>query len=306
MQKIANKNTKKVYRYPFMEGGEKTSKDISEIVSSLERNFAKYLENDEARYKNYLQIMARFHNYSVNNSMLIFMQRPNATYISSFSGWKSIGRKVKKGEKGIRIIAPVTIKVRQKSDEENQESPEEQEKLVAFRFAYVFDLEQTEGKELPFLSAAELTGKVPDYSKLMSAIRKISPVSIHYENLEATVKGYYDLTAKEIIIRSGMSELHTVKTALHEITHVLLHSDRNDKNSSFERETEAESVAYVVCNALGLDTAEYSFPYLTSWSQEHTPKELKSSLFLVRKTADSIINQLIIQLEPEQHMTTIE
>ena len=129
-----------------MEGGEKTSKDISEIVSSLERNFAKYLENDEARYKNYLQIMARFHNYSVNNSMLIFMQRPNATYISSFSGWKSIGRKVKKGEKGIRIIAPVTIKVRQKSDEENQESPEEQEKLVAFRFAYVFDLEQTEGK----------------------------------------------------------------------------------------------------------------------------------------------------------------
>lgn len=119
-------------------------------------------------------------------------------------------------------------------------------------------------------------------------------------------KGYYDLTAKEIIIRSGMSELHTVKTALHEITHVLLHSDRNDKKSSFERETEAESVAYVVCNALGLDTAEYSFPYLTSWSQEHTPKELKSSLFLVRKTADSIINQLIIQLEPEQHMTTIE
>ena len=115
-----------------------------------------------------------------------------------------------------------------------------------------------------------------------------------------------DLTAKEIIIRSGMSELHTVKTALHEITHVLLHSDRNDKKSSFERETEAESVAYVVCNALGLDTAEYSFPYLTSWSQEHTPKELKSSLFLVRKTADSIINQLIIQLEPEQHMTTIE
>ena len=155
---------------------------------------------------------------------------PNATYISSFSGWKSIGRKVKKGEKGIRIIAPVTIKVRQKSDEENQESPEEQEKLVAFRFAYVFDLEQTEGKELPFLSAAELTGKVPDYSKLMSAIRKISPVSIHYENLEATVKGYYDLTAKEIIIRSGMSELHTVKTALHEITHVLLHSDRMIRN----------------------------------------------------------------------------
>ena len=306
MQETVNKNTKKVCRYPFTEGREKTSKDISEIVSSLERDFAKYLENNAARYKDYLQVMARFHNYSVNNSMLIFMQRPNATYISSFSGWKSIGRKVKKGEKGIRIIAPVMIKIRQKSDEEKQESTEEQEKLVAFRSAYVFDLEQTEGKELPLLSAAELTGKVPDYAKLMSAIQRISPVPIRYADLESTVKGYYDLTAEEIIIRNGMSELHTVKTAIHEMTHVLLHSDRNDKKSSFERETEAESVAYVVCNALGLDTAEYSFPYLTSWSQEHTPKELKNSLYLVRKTANSIINQLVVQLEPEQHMTTIE
>lgn len=247
--------------------------------------------------------MARFHKYSVNNTMLIFLQRPEASYINSYSGWKSVGRMVRKGEKGIRIIAPVTVKVQKESENDPSGLRTAEEKVVAFRTAYVFDLSQTEGKELPLLNNKELIGNVSQYAKIMDAIRQISPVPIRFGDLNSiTTKGYYDHTNRLIMIRKGMSELHTVKTAIHELTHALLHSEKTADKSSFIKETVAESVAYVVCNALGLDTGEYSFPYLASWSESHTPHELKNSLFTVRRTADSLINKICENLNTQDHV----
>lgn len=269
-QQLNNESQKRYRNKAYFANTDKPRKDVSQIITSLEQDFSSFLKQDENRYQEYLRTMARFHKYSVNNTMLIFLQRPEASYINSYSGWKSVGRMVRKGEKGIRIIAPVTVKVQKESENDPSGLRTAEEKVVAFRTAYVFDLSQTEGKELPLLNNKELIGNVSQYAKIMDAIRQISPVPIRFGDLNSiTTKGYYDHTNRLIMIRKGMSELHTVKTAIHELTHALLHSEKTADKSSFIKETVAESVAYVVCNALGLDTGEYSFPYLASWSESH-------------------------------------
>ena len=304
-QQLNNESQKRHSNEAYSANTDKPRKDVSQIISSLEQDFSSFLKQDENRYQEYLKTMAHFHKYSVNNTMLIFLQRPEASYINSYSGWKSVGRMVKKGEKGIRIIAPVTIKVQKEAENDSSNLEKVEEKVIAFRTAYVFDLSQTERKELPLLNNRELIGNVSQYAKLMEAIRQISPVPIRFGTLNSTTaKGYYDYTNRIIMIREGMSELHTVKTAIHELTHALLHLDKTANKSSAEKETEAESVAYVVCSALGLDTGEYSFPYLASWSESHTPHELKNSLFTVRRTADSLINKICEKLNTQDHVNS--
>ena len=303
-QQLNNESQKRYRNKAYFANTDKPRTDVSQIITSLEQDFSSFLKQDENRYQEYLRTMARFHKYSVNNTMLIFLQRPEASYINSYSGWKSVGRMVKKGEKGIRIIAPVTIKVQKEAENDSSNLEKIKEKVIAFRTAYVFDLSQTEGKELPLLNNKELIGNVSQYAKIMDAIRQIAPVPIQFGEISSETKGYYDYTNRIIMIRDGMSELHTVKTAIHELTHALLHSDKNIGKNSYVKETEAESVAYVVCNALGLDTEEYSFPYLASCSENHTPHELKNSLFIIRRTADSLINKICEKVNTQDHVNS--
>ena len=291
------------------------TRHISQILTNLGRMFLRllprwnrifphFLNKMKTGIRNIYELWHASIKYSVNNTMLIFLQRPEASYINSYSGWKSVGRMVKKGEKGIRIIAPVTIKVQKEAENDSSNLEKIEEKVIAFRTAYVFDLSQTEGKELPLLNNKELIGNVSQYAKIMDDIRQIAPVPIQFGEISSETKGYYDYTNRIVMIRDGISELHTVKTAIHELTHALLHSDKNIGKNSYVKETEAESVAYVVCNALGLDTEEYSFPCLASWSENHTPHELKNSLFIIRRTADSLINKICEKVNTQDHVNS--
>lgn len=238
-QQLNNESQKRYRNKAYFANTDKPRTDVSQIITSLEQDFSSFLKQDENRYQEYLRTMARFHKYSVNNTMLIFLQRPEASYINSYSGWKSVGRMVKKGEKGIRIIAPVTIKVQKEAENDSSNLEKIEEKVIAFRTAYVFDLSQTEGKELPLLNNKELIGNVSQYAKIMDDIRQIAPVPIQFGEISSETKGYYDYTNRIIMIRDGMSELHTVKTAIHELTHALLHSDKNIGKNSYVKETEA-------------------------------------------------------------------
>ena len=255
--------------------------------------------------------MAKFPRYSVNNNILIMMQRPDASLVQSYGGWKKMGRNVKRGEKGIRILAPYpyTTQVEQQKVDSNgkgifdtkgnpvMETVEVDK--VAFRPVSTFDVSQTEGKELPSLGVSELTGSVENYNAFIEAIKDVCPVPIGFEDIKSGAKGYYHTTDKRIAIQSGMSELQTLKTAIHEMTHQMLHSGE-DKKTRSSKEVEAESVAYTVCKHYGLDTSDYSFSYVAGWSGGKDVKELKESLDTIQKAAKDIITSLDEKLSVHQ------
>lgn len=295
------------------------TKQVSDITDKLEQGIKNLFESD--KYKDYLNTMSKFHNYSFNNVILIAMQKPDASLIAGYSAWQKLHhRQVKKGEKAIKILAPTpyTVKsLRNKIDPKTNKQvldsygkPVQEEievKRLAFKIASVFDVSQTEGKELPTISVNELRGSVEKYSELFNAIEMTSPVPIGFEQIEGGTKGYYHLLDKRIAIKQGMSELQQIKTAIHEIAHAKLHdidllASTNEENlDKYTKEVQAESIAYVICQHYGLDTSEYSFGYIAKWSSGKEMIELKNSLDTIRKTASEMISSIDLHLqEPEQ------
>ena len=297
---------------PIVLTSEKPAEKLKEITDRLEQGIAELFDSE--RYKEYLKVMSKFHNYSFRNTVLIAMQKPDASLVAGFSAWKNnFERNVMKGQKGIKIIAPSPYKIKQemqKIDPHTQKpiigkdgKPVTEEKEVtipAYKVVSVFDVSQTEGKELPDIAVDELTGDVDRYKDFFAALEKTSPVPIAFENIEGGSHGYYHLEDKRIAINEGMSELQTLKTAIHEIAHAKLHDiDLNAPKDEQQphvdrrtREVEAESVAYTVCQHYGLDTSDYSFGHVAGWSSGRELSELKSSLETIRSAAAEIINSI--------------
>ena len=291
---------------------EKPAEKLKEITDRLEQGITELFDSE--RYKEYLRVMSKFHNYSFNNTLLIAMQKPDASLIAGFTAWKNqFQRNVKKGEKGIKIIAPSPFKIKQETEKIDPQTqkpvigrdgkPVTEEKEItipAYKVVSVFDVSQTEGKELPDIAMDALTGDVEQYSDFFAALEKTSPVPIGFEKIEGGAHGYYHLEDKRIALDEGMSELQTLKTAIHEIAHAKLHDidlnapkdEQQPRVDRRTREVEAESVAYTVCQHYGLDTSDYSFGYVAGWSSGRELAELKSSLETIRSAAADIINSI--------------
>ncbi len=297
---------------PIILTADKPAEKLKEITDRLEQGITELFDSE--RYKEYLQVMSKFHNYSFNNTLLIAMQKPDASLIAGFNAWKNnFGRNVMRGEKGIRILAPSPYKIRQEVEKKDPQTGKtvigkdgkpvtetKEIQIPAYKVVAVFDVSQTEGRELPSLSANELTGDVEKYEDFFSALEKTSPVPMGFEKIEGSAHGYYHLEEKRIAIDEGMSELQNLKTAIHEIAHAKLHDidlnapqevqgERPDRRT---REVQAESIAYTVCQHYGLDTSDYSFGYVAGWSSGRELAELKTSLETIRATAAEIINSI--------------
>lgn len=284
----------------------KREEQMKEITERLEQGVKELFTSE--MYTEYLRTMSQFHNYSFNNTLLIAMQKPDATLVAGFQAWqKKFERHVKKGEKGIQIIAPAPIREKQEMEKidpvtqepvlraDGQPETEEVEIVIPrFRVTTVFDVSQTEGKPLPEIDTPELMGSVENYDIFMESIETVSLVPIRFDTMDSDTKGYYHQVDKEIVIQKGMSESQTMKTAVHEVTHDMLHDrelmkESGEWKSQMTREVEAESVAYTVCQYFGLDTSDYSFPYIAGWSSHMDMKELRSSMDTIRKTAGEFI-----------------
>lgn len=295
------------------------NKQVKELTDKLEKGIKDLFESN--RYKEYLNTMSKFHNYSFNNVLLIAMQKPDASLIAGYNAWKNIHhRQVIKGEKAIKILAPAPyiIKITQDKvdpvtqkkifDKNSKPVKEEVEiKKLAFKIVNVFDVSQTDGKEISTIGVSELKGNVRQYQTFFEAIKKVSPVPIGFEQISTGAKGYYHLVDKRIAIKEGMSELHNLKTLIHEITHAKLHDiDLNIPKDQINRpdqktvEVQAESVAYVVCQHYGLDTTDYSFAYVAKWSSNYQLGELKESLDIIRVTASEMIKEIDQNMEELQ------
>ena len=297
---------------PIVLTSEKPADKLKEITDRLEQGIAELFESE--RYKEYLRVMSKFHNYSFNNTLLIAMQKPDASLVAGFSSWKNnFGRNVMKGEKGIKIIAPSPFTVKQEVEKTDPQTgkpvigkdgkpiTEEKEiKVPAYKVVSVFDVSQTEGRELPDIAVDELTGDVDRFKDFFAALEQASPVPVGFEKIEGGAHGYYHLEEKRIAIDEGMSDLQTLKTAIHEIAHAKLHDiDLNAPQEEQKpcvdrrtREVEAESVAYTVCQHYGLDTSDYSFGYVAGWSSGKELAELRGSLETIRNTAAEMINAI--------------
>lgn len=295
----------------WIESRDKRADELHQITDKLEKGVKDVFQSD--KYKQFLNVMAKFPRYSVNNTMLIMMQRPDAQLCQSFTGWKQMGRYVKKGEKGISILAPAPYKIEREQtklddkgrtvfDADGEPVKEKVEVTIrAFKVVKTFDLAQTDGKELPMIGPNELVGSIDGYPKLLQALQEISPVPVSFELIDGGAKGYYNLENKSIVIQDGMSEVQTIKTLLHEMAHQKLH----DKDTVPEakditrngKEVEAESVAYVVCQHYGINTSDYSFSYVAGWSEGKETPELKASLGKIRQTASEFIYQIDQRME---------
>ena len=287
-------------------------KDMDSIMQSLESGVEELFTSN--RYQEFLKTMAKFHNYSFNNTMMIAMQRPDATLVTSYKNWQSMGRQVMKGEKGITIIAPAPYKKMKEKEvlDENQRpimgsdgKPKTEQVEVTvphFKAVTVFDIAQTSGEPIQTLAPELLTAAVQDFDSFMQAIQKISPVPIRFDEIDGNANGYYHNADKEIVIKKGLSESQTLKTAIHETAHAKLHDKEIMESLGVEKdrltkEVEAESVAYCVCSSFGLDTSDYSFPYIAGWSSSREMKEMKASMDVIRKTVGEMIDQLTEELE---------
>ena len=295
--------------------------EMEEMTTKLEQGVKDIFTT--AGYKDYLNFCAKLPRYSVNNQILIMLQRPDATMCQSFTGWKEMGRFVKKGEKGIRILAPSPYKMQKEQektdpsgkpivDKDGEPVKETVEITVnAFKPVSTFDVSQTEGEPIPTLGTSELAGTVEGYNELFEAIKEVVPVPITFEDIPSGAKGYFHLEENRIAIQEGMSEAQTVKTAIHEAAHQTLHSKgamdaSGEKKSKNQKETEAESVAYVVCQHYGIDTSDYSFAYVATWSADKEVPELKASLDTIRKTASDIIVKIDEKLQARDSVKEVE
>lgn len=279
------------------------SEQIKGITEKLQQGIEKLFDSDT--YKNYLKTMSKFTSYSLNNTLLIAMQKPDATTVAGYNTWKQMNRQVVKGSKAIKILAPCIYKKKPDSDssdipdknmlnKDDEDSAKPKKILVGFKIVNVFDYSQTEGEPLPEITH-KLEGSVDEYADFMEALKQFSPVPIEFKAIDGSANGYYHLVDKNIVVDVGMSQMMNCKTAIHEITHALLH----DKDTGLEKdnlpnketkEVQAESVAFTVCHYYGIDTSDYSFGYIGGWSNGKDLKELKSSLETIRQTAQTIIS----------------
>lgn len=295
----------------WIESRDKRADELHQITDKLEKGVKDVFQSD--KYKQFLNVMAKFPRYSVNNTMLIMMQRPDAQLCQSFTGWKQMGRYVKKGEKGISILAPAPYKIEREQtkldekgrpvfDADGEPVKEKVEVTIrAFKVVKTFDLSQTDGKELPTIGPSELVGNIEGYPKLLQALQEISPVPVSFELIDGDAKGFYHLEDKKIVVQDGMSEVQTIKTLLHEMAHEKLHDKDNVPEakdiSRNGKEVEAESVAYIVCQHYGINTSDYSFSYVAGWSEGKETPELKASLDKIRQTASEFIYQIDQKME---------
>ena len=294
----------------------KNAQQVREITDKLEQGIKKLFESE--RFKEYLRTMSKFYNYSFNNTLLIAMQKPEATYVAGYTSWqRNFDRQVMKGEKGIKILAPAPYKTQ---EEREKIDPVTQKPVIgadgkavtetvevlrpAFKVVSVFDVSQTDGKELPDIIVDELKGTVENYEAFFDALKQESPVPISFEDIPGGAKGFFSPVESRIAIQEGMSEIQTVKTAIHEIAHAKLHAVKPDEKAAPEdkkdrhtKEVEAESVAYTVCQRYGIETSDYSFGYIAGWSSGKETKELKSSLDTIRKTAAEMIEGIDAKLK---------
>ena len=294
----------------------KNAQQVREITDKLEQGIKELFESE--RFKEYLRTMSKFYNYSFNNTLLIAMQKPEATYVAGYTSWqRNFDRQVMKGEKGIKILAPAPYKAQ---EEREKIDPVTQKPVIgadgktvtetvevlrpAFKVVSVFDVSQTDGKELPDIIVDELKGTVENYEAFFDALRQESPVPISFEDIPGGAKGFFSPVESRIAIQEGMSEIQTVKTAIHEIAHAKLHAVKPDEKAAPEdkkdrhtKEVEAESVAYTVCQRYGIETSDYSFGYIAGWSSGKETKELKSSLDTIRKTAAEMIEGIDAKLK---------
>ncbi len=282
---------------------------IADITAKLEEGVNNLFLSDN--YKNYLDTMSKFHNYSFNNNLLIAMQKPDATFVAGYESWnKNFDRHVLKGEKAIKIIAPAPYKKieekpildsngKQKIGLDGIPLTEKVEHIMpGFKVTNVFDISQTTGKDLPSI-CRKLDGSSDNYQNLQEAVVRYSPVSIEYKQISGGANGYYNNETKSIVVKEGMSDIQTLKTSVHEVAHSILH----DKDSgvvinvdSRTKEVQAESVAYTVCQHYGIDTSDYSFGYIGGWSSGKDLKELKASMQTIQKTANGLITGIDEQL----------
>ena len=292
---------------------ERTEKQkVQEITDKLEEGLKELFESE--KYKTYLSTMSKFHNYSFNNTLLIAMQRPEATLVAGYKAWqKNFERHVNKGEKAIRILAPAPYKIKEERDkldpvtggmmfDENGMPQKEQVEVTipAFRAVSVFDVSQTDGMPIPELEAQELLSTVEGYKDFVQALMNVATVPIGFEDIPGDSKGYFHTEEKRIAVQENMSESQTLKTMVHEVAHSMLHNKEINRDDLMEapakdrntKEVEAESVAYTVCQHFGIDTSDYSFGYIAGWSSGKDMKELKSSLDTIRKTASELITEI--------------
>lgn len=276
-----------------------TDERVAELTDQLENGVKELYAS--GRYEEYLRMMSKFHQYSIGNVMLIYLQCPHATQVAGYRRWKDdFGRQVKRGEKGIKILAPCPYKrivePEQTDEDDGQQGDTLTIKYMRFKVATVFDVSQTEGRELPALGVDELTGDVPGYAEFYDRLAKYSPVPIEVEPIPGEAKGYFSAQEQRIVLRPGMSQVQTLKTLVHEIAHSKLHDPEQvkpeEQKGRGQKEVEAESVAFVVCQHFGINTSDYSFGYVAGWSKGKELAELKASLDTIRTTAAEIINTI--------------
>lgn len=307
------KNSQKTYPSQF--------EKVKSITDQLEAGIQTLFESD--KFKEYLKTLSKFHDYSLNNTILIAMQKPDATLVAGYTAWqKQFGRQVQKGESGIHILAPTPYKKKMQVDKTdpvtgeilmNTDGTSEKETrevlMPAFKVANVFDVSQTDGKPLPTIGVNELTGDVAQYEIFFEALKKSCPVPMGFEQIGGGAKGYFHTVENRIAIQEAMSQVQTIKTAIHEMTHQKLHSiapaEKPDpaepKLTRNQKEVEAESVAFTVCQHYGIDTGDYTFAYVAGWSHGKEIPELKASLDRIRKAANEMITEIDGHMAELQH-----
>lgn len=267
------------------------SERVKQAMELLEQGVSEVFTS--GRYQEYLEVMSRFHSYSARNCMLILMQRPDATMVAGYRKWqKDFHRQVRKGEKSIGILAPVPHKaVIRETNKDTGEVTDHEHVWNSFKVVSVFDISQTDGDDLPTLSK-RLSKDVDGFETLVAKIRNVAAVPIEITDIDGSENGFYSLTESRIVVRSGMSEAQTIKTMVHEVAHSMLHCAGGDEEGADgpKREVQAESVAFVVCNSLGIDTGEYSFGYVAGWEKGN---DLTESLDAIQKTAHKILDGIL-------------
>lgn len=286
----------------------KTTKDRQEVLKDLTEQLEKSIQDfmESEKYKTFLSSMAKFHNYSLNNQILIAVQKPDSTLCAGYTTWQKQNRYVKKGEKGIRIICPAPYKKEYLKDviDKTTGKPEllpdgkakqeiVQKVIPFFKVGYVYDISQTEGQPLPEVTHRLKGDLDSDLKRLKEALLEVSPVPVAFQPVEGSANGFYSPAAGEIVVDSTLSEKQSLKTLIHETAHAILHNPETASSQSPRetKEVEAESVAYVVCQYFGLDTSGYSFGYIAGWSSGKGTPELKASLETIRETSNGIITK---------------
>ena len=300
---------------------------VKEITDKLEAGIKELMDSD--KFKEYLKCLSKFHNYSLGNTILIALQKPDATLVAGYTAWKNqFGRQVQKGEQGIRILAPTPYKRKMEVDvidpstgqarmnPDGTKATELKEIMVpAFKVVNVFDVSQTDGRPIPSIGVNELTGDVRQYEMFLEALKRSCPVPIAFEQIDSGAKGYYHTVDHRIALQEGMSQVQTIKTLIHEMTHQHLHSKDPKEMSPEEprltrnaKEVEAESVAFTVAQHYGIETSDYSFAYIAGWSAGKDTPELKASLDRIRTAADELITGIDTQLQilQKEKMTELD